>query len=63
MPEIIYYNNMLRAHGKLVGETQRQCKLCGKRFVSLPGYVYKKRRGNHYDWYCSYSCYRKETEK
>ena len=44
----------------------RTCKICGKKFVSTYNWMYKIIRrttsGNYssYDWYCSYTCYRKD---
>lgn len=57
---LITYNDILEKHKGLAGERRRICKICGKEFTVLPGYIYKKRRKDNYMWYCSYTCYRKD---
>lgn len=49
------YNNTLSK------ETKRKCKICGKEFWTSKDWIYKNRKGGTRNWYCSYSCYRKEA--
>ena len=47
-------NNVLR---------MEQCKRCGKMFIPSYEYIYKllsEIRGKKFDYYCSYSCWRKD---
>lgn len=37
----------------------RECKTCGKKFISKPHYLYKISKKNHTSYYCGYNCYRK----
>lgn len=48
---------------KTVGLRERKCIVCGKVFDAQPGHAYKKRKKGKkesFDFYCSYSCMRKD---
>jgi len=50
--------NETKLASKAIGLKSRKCKCCGKHIDVGPNYAYKKRRGETYDYYCSYSCFR-----
>ena len=44
---------------RILGLTERTCKICGKKFEAAPEYVYKRKQGQGREiYFCSYTCMR-----